>query len=144
MTGRTGVEEASGGPGIVRERVETTPPHGDVIRADVRRPARGVPRSAVIVAHGFKGFKDWGFFPYLCESLARDGHLVVSFNTSLNGVGPACWTSPTWKPSAATRSAARWATFTGWSTAPWPASGAVAGFRTPSGCWGTAAAAATA
>lgn len=69
-------------------RVETTPPHGDVIRADIRRPSRGDPRTAVIVAHGFKGFKDWGFFPHLCERLARDGHLVVSFNFSLNGTGP--------------------------------------------------------
>ena len=70
------------------ERVETTPPHGDVIRADVRRPEATAPRTAVIVAHGFKGFKDWGFFPFLCDRLARDGHLVVSFNTSLNGIGP--------------------------------------------------------
>ena len=69
-------------------RVETVPPHGDVVRADVRRPARGDPRTAVIVAHGFKGFKDWGFFPHLCECLARDGQLVVSFNFSLNGTGP--------------------------------------------------------
>ena len=75
------------GSAIVHTRVETTPPHGDVIRADVRLPARSTPRTAVIVAHGFKGFKDWGFFPFLCESLARDGHLVISFNTSLNGVG---------------------------------------------------------
>ena len=70
------------------DRVETTPPHGDVIRADVRAPERREPRTAVLVAHGFKGFKDWGFFPYLCERLARDGHLVVSFNFSLNGTGP--------------------------------------------------------
>ena len=73
---------------VTHTRVETTPPHGDVIRADVRRPAGSTPCTAVIVAHGFKGFKDWGFFPFLCDSLARDGHLVVSFNTSLNGVGP--------------------------------------------------------
>ena len=73
---------------LIHERGETTPPHGDVIRLDVRRPARGEPRSAVLVAHGFKGFKDWGFFPYLCERLAQDGHLVVSFNFSLNGTGP--------------------------------------------------------
>ena len=72
---------------LIHERGETTPPHGDVIRLDVRRP-QGDPRSAVLVAHGFKGFKDWGFFPYLCERLARDGHLVVSFNFSLNGTGP--------------------------------------------------------
>ncbi len=74
--------------GVTRTRIETTPPHGDVIRADLRRPAGAVPRTAVIVAHGFKGFKDWGFFPLLCSRLALDGHLVVSFNTSLNGIGP--------------------------------------------------------
>ena len=73
---------------VTRERVETTPPHGDVIRADVRRPSGAEPRTAVLVAHGFKGFKDWGFFPHLCECLARDGHLAVSFNFSLNGTGP--------------------------------------------------------
>lgn len=76
------------GTSMRHDRVETTPPHGDVIRADIRAPARGDPRTAVLVAHGFKGFKDWGFFPHLCESLARDGHLVVSFNFSLNGTGP--------------------------------------------------------
>lgn len=73
---------------VRHDRVETTPPHGDVIRADVRGPAHGNPRTAVLVAHGFKGFKDWGFFPHLGERLARDGHLAVSFNFSLNGTGP--------------------------------------------------------
>lgn len=76
------------GAPVRHDRVETTPPHGDVIRADIRSPARGNPRTAVLVAHGFKGFKDWGFFPHLCECLAQDGHLVVSFNFSLNGTGP--------------------------------------------------------
>ena len=73
---------------VKHERAETRPPHGDVIRADVRRPAGADPESAVLVAHGFKGFKDWGFFPHLCDRLAEDGHLVVSFNFSLNGTGP--------------------------------------------------------
>ena len=73
---------------MTHERVETTPPHGDVIRADIRGPAGPRPRTAVLVAHGFKGFKDWGFFPHLSERLARAGHLVVSFNFSLNGTGP--------------------------------------------------------
>jgi len=78
-----------GCPVTVRhERAETKPPHGDVIRVDVRHPAGADPESAVLVAHGFKGFKDWGFFPHLCERLAEDGHLVVSFNFSLNGIGP--------------------------------------------------------
>ena len=73
---------------LIHTRGEVTPPHGEVIRIDVRRPAALEPRSAILVVHGFKGFKDWGFFPHLCERLAADGHLVVSFNGSRNGVGP--------------------------------------------------------
>lgn len=76
------------GPSVEVRRHETTPPHGDVVDADVRSLPDSDPRTAVVVVHGFKGFKDWGFFPYLCERLAGAGHLAVSFNFSLNGVGP--------------------------------------------------------
>jgi pimeloyl-ACP methyl ester carboxylesterase len=42
----------------------------------------------VVVCHGFKGFKDWGFFPHASETLAaRLGCHVVSFNFSGSGVG---------------------------------------------------------
>ncbi len=58
------------------------------IHGDLRLPEGPAPRAAVIVAHGFKGFKDWGFFPHLCERLAGEGFAVVSFNFSLNGVHP--------------------------------------------------------
>ena len=60
---------------------------GRWIHGDLRLPEGETAESAVVVAHGFKGFKDWGFFPHLCECLARDGHAVVSFNFSLNGIG---------------------------------------------------------
>ena len=33
------------------------------------------------------GFKDWGFFPYVADRLARAGLAVVSFNFSGAGVG---------------------------------------------------------
>jgi pimeloyl-ACP methyl ester carboxylesterase len=42
----------------------------------------------VLVLHGFKGFKDWAFFPYVCRKLAAAGHAVVSFNFSGSGIGP--------------------------------------------------------
>ena len=45
------------------------------------------PRSAVVLVHGFKGFKDWGFFPILRRRLASAGHAVVCFNFSGAGVG---------------------------------------------------------
>lgn len=40
----------------------------------------------IIFAHGFKGFKDWGGFPYMLEKLAETGYIAVSFNFSHNGV----------------------------------------------------------
>ncbi len=40
----------------------------------------------IVFAHGFKGFKDWGGFPYMLEKLAEAGYIAVSFNFSNNGV----------------------------------------------------------
>ncbi len=61
---------------------------GEVIRGDIRVPEGPPPRSAILIAHGFKGFKDWGFFPHTADALAGDGHAVVTFNFSRNGIGP--------------------------------------------------------
>lgn len=41
----------------------------------------------VIMVHGFKGFKDWGFVPYTAEFLSNSGFFVLTFNFSHNGVG---------------------------------------------------------
>ncbi len=41
----------------------------------------------LIFAHGFKGFKDWGFGPYLGKYFADKGFFVLTFNFSHNGVG---------------------------------------------------------
>ena len=56
---------------------------------DVRSAARSQPRPAVVILHGFKGFKDWGMFPPLAERLARAGFTAVSFNFSGSGVDDA-------------------------------------------------------
>jgi len=58
------------------------------LRGEVRTSAGGASRPAVVIAHGFKGFKDWGFFPHLADRLARGGITAVSFNFSGSGVGP--------------------------------------------------------
>lgn len=42
----------------------------------------------VIFVHGFKGFKNWGIFPYSAEYFAERGFFVLTFNFSHNGVGP--------------------------------------------------------
>lgn len=40
----------------------------------------------VIFVHGFKGFKDWGFFPYSANYFLDRGFNVISFNFSHNGI----------------------------------------------------------
>jgi uncharacterized protein len=72
---------------VTRTSFTYEPRPGDVIRGDVRLPGGRRPRTAIVVVHGFKGFKDWGFFPYVSERLADAGHAVISFNFSRNGVG---------------------------------------------------------
>lgn len=61
----------------------------DPIRGDLWQPEGAVEGTAVVVCHGFRGFKDWGFFPHLCEEIAgRTGCPVAIFNFSGSGVGP--------------------------------------------------------
>jgi dienelactone hydrolase len=56
------------------------------ILIDVRAGGRTTPRPAVVVVHGFKGFKDWGLWPSFAERLARAGFSAVNFNLSGSGV----------------------------------------------------------
>jgi dipeptidyl aminopeptidase/acylaminoacyl peptidase len=41
----------------------------------------------LIFVHGFKGFKDWGFGPYVGDYFSKKGFFVLTFNFSHNGVG---------------------------------------------------------
>lgn len=41
----------------------------------------------LVFVHGFKGFKEWGFVPYLGEYFAKCGFFVITFNFSHNGIG---------------------------------------------------------
>lgn len=72
---------------MILRRWSRTRSDGAELVADLRVPEGRPPRSAIVVLHGFKGFKDWGFFPHLSGALAEDGHAVISLNFSLNGIG---------------------------------------------------------
>ena len=62
---------------------------GRKIPVDLHIPEVGNERVPVIIfLHGFKGFKDWGTFPRVCEMIARSGFAVVRFNFSWNGTSP--------------------------------------------------------
>jgi dienelactone hydrolase len=69
-------------------RFELVGADGGPLRGDVRTQEKGADRPAVVICHGFKGFKDWGFFPHLATRIARAGMTAVSFNFSGSGVGP--------------------------------------------------------
>jgi dienelactone hydrolase len=53
------------------------------LRHDLDRPSRGL----IIVCHGFKGFRRWGFFPWVGEQLAGAGWTSAVLDFSCNGVG---------------------------------------------------------
>ncbi len=58
------------------------------ITLDITRPAGNRKYPVVIFCHGFKGFKDWGFFPRLPRLFAASGMAFCKFNFSHNGTTP--------------------------------------------------------
>jgi pimeloyl-ACP methyl ester carboxylesterase len=56
------------------------------ILVDVRAGGRDSSRPAIVVVHGWKGFKNWGMFPPLADRLSRAGFATVTFNLSGSGV----------------------------------------------------------
>lgn len=53
---------------------------------DMRSAGDPAARPAIVSVHGFKGFKDWGFWPPFAERAARAGFTAVTFNLSGSGV----------------------------------------------------------
>lgn len=68
---------------IFRHRINDRNLHGVVHLPD----GPGL-RPAVVICHGFKGFMDWGFFPYLADLLAARGFVAIRFNFSGAGMQP--------------------------------------------------------
>lgn len=60
---------------------------GELIRGDLRYLPSEKPQPLLIFCHGFKGFKNWGFYPHLTSAFAKKGFATLVFNFSLNGIG---------------------------------------------------------
>jgi dipeptidyl aminopeptidase/acylaminoacyl peptidase len=58
------------------------------LHGSVDLPDQPGPRPTVVDCHGFKGFMDWGFHPYLADLLAARGFAVVRFNFTSSGMVP--------------------------------------------------------
>ena len=73
---------------ITRTGFEIRPADGGPpIRGDLRVAEGTKPKTAVVLVHGFKGFRKWGAWPSLMRALALAGHAAVSFDFSRNGIG---------------------------------------------------------
>ena len=62
--------------------------NGKVLHGIVDLPEQSGPRPTVVICHGFKGFMDWGFFPYLAQLLAERGLVAIRFNFTGSGMEP--------------------------------------------------------
>ena len=71
---------------MIHNRITLQSGLGQPIHGDLRLPEGPGPHPVVVVCHGFKGFKDWGFHPWLGERLAVAGFAALHFNFSRNGV----------------------------------------------------------
>ncbi len=59
---------------------------GDLIKGDLRLPQMAKSNPLIIFSHGFKGFRNWSFIPYVCERFAKSGYAVINLDYSLNGI----------------------------------------------------------
>jgi dienelactone hydrolase len=72
---------------MIEHTVTLTNRRGLPFAVDIRRPVGAGARPIVVVCHGFKGFKDFAFFPYTSRKLCEQGFAVVTMNFSGNGIG---------------------------------------------------------
>ncbi len=56
------------------------------LHVDVHRANAAAPAPAVILLHGFKGFRQWGFLPEVARRLAISGLHIVAIDLSGNGM----------------------------------------------------------
>ena len=71
-----------------KETFLLTPPHGRTFSSDIRFQTGKPPQPLVIFVHGFKGFKDWGYWNLLADHFATHGFAFLKLNLSHNGATP--------------------------------------------------------
>ncbi len=72
---------------MLRKTFALTNADNEIIRGDLRYRESAKNSATIILCHGFGGFKDWGFFPLLAETLTDSGYVTITFNFSRNGIG---------------------------------------------------------
>ena len=72
---------------MVHKNFSLINPSSEIIRAEIHYREGIKEAPVIIICHGFKGFKNWGFFPVLADTLAHAGYATLTFNFSRNGIG---------------------------------------------------------
>lgn len=86
------------------EHFKLTLENGLHMEGEVRVPAGAVPKPVILISHGFRGHKDWSFWPEVSGRLAGSGFYTVSFNFSRIAARSAGGISPEEAAGAATLS----------------------------------------
>ena len=68
------------------ERFEIDGAAGELVRGYVHLPPGAEAAPVVLLAHGFKGFADYGFLPLTAERLAAAGFVAVRYSFSHCGI----------------------------------------------------------
>lgn len=63
-------------------------PRGDTLYGTIDRTSRPGKRPVVVICHGFKGFQEWAFLPYVAELMAARDFAAVRFNFPGSGMRP--------------------------------------------------------
>ena len=75
-------------PSCVLETIEIPTGDGFAVRGDLyTRPGEKRP-GIVVLCHGFKGYRDWGFFPFVAGRLTEVGLTALAIDFSFNGTFP--------------------------------------------------------
>jgi dienelactone hydrolase len=72
---------------MIHKNVTVMNSNSEIIRVEInyREDAKEAP--IIVICHGFKGFKNWAFFPVIADTLAQSGYITLTFNFSRNGIG---------------------------------------------------------
>lgn len=71
-----------------KNNIEIAGVHGRPIYLDLIFQNEESSKPVIIFCHGYKGFKDWGFWEKMGETFAKEGYFFLKFNFSHNGITP--------------------------------------------------------
>jgi len=72
----------------MHKNISVTNSASELIRAEIYHRIAIKDAPVIIICHGFKGFKNWAFFPVLADYFAQADYIALTFNFSRNGIGP--------------------------------------------------------